>query len=325
MKKFLIPFFSFFILLSCSHKKNSDDRNQIIMGFSQIGTESAWRVRNTESILEAARAEGIQVVYDDAQQKQENQLKALRSFIVYQVDVIAFVPIVEDGWDNILREAKDAGIPVIIVDRKIVTSDENLYDAYIGEDGLEEGRKAAQFLVKKFGKEKRSFNIMQVHGTQNSSVEKERTAGFNEIIRKEKKFTIVNDSYGDFIRSRGKEIMDTLIKQNGSFSCNGKKIDIIFSQNDSMTLGILDSLEENGIAPGSDVTVVSIDAEQKSIDALKEKKLNCVVECNPNLGPDLIMLVKRLANLKGVPKVTYITESVFTENDDFSEIEPRGY
>ncbi|MBO4405014.1 MAG: ABC transporter substrate-binding protein [Treponema sp.] len=295
------------------------------MGFSQIGTESAWRVRNTESILEAARAEGIQVVYDDAQQKQENQLKALRSFIVYQVDVIAFVPIVEDGWDNILREAKDAGIPVIIVDRKIVTSDENLYDAYIGEDGLEEGRKAAQFLVKKFGKEKRSFNIMQVHGTQNSSVEKERTAGFNEIIRKEKKFTIVNDSYGDFIRSRGKEIMDTLIKQNGSFSCNGKKIDIIFSQNDSMTLGILDSLEENGIAPGSDVTVVSIDAEQKSIDALKEKKLNCVVECNPNLGPDLIMLVKRLANLKGVPKVTYITESVFTENDDFSEIEPRGY
>ena len=131
----------------------------LILGFSQIGSESAWRTRNTQSIFEAAEENDIQIIYDDAQQKQENQLKAIRSFIVYQVDVIAFVPIVEDGWDNVLTEAQEAGIPVIVVDRQI-NADTSLYAGFLGENGLEEGRRAARFLVNKCKNNNNTINIL---------------------------------------------------------------------------------------------------------------------------------------------------------------------
>lgn len=326
-KKFLVTAAALlFVLnsLSC-HGRTRSKRRSFILGFSQIGTESAWRNRNTTSILEAAREADIQVLYDDAQQKQENQLKALRSFIVYQVDVIAFVPIVEEGWDNILREAKEAHIPVIVVDRKIKTSDENLYVAYIGEDGKEEGRKAGEFLLEKYPGRSRNINIALIQGTEFSSVARDRTAGFMEAIGDEKRFNIIHNEYGDFLRSRGKEIADSFESRNGKLYAGGKIIDVIFSQNDAMTLGVLESLENRGINSGKDVTIISIDGEQKSIDALREGKLNCVVECNPNTGPELIHLVKTLMNRNTVPKETYIPEGVFTENDDMNGIPLRGY
>jgi simple sugar transport system substrate-binding protein len=303
---------------------------KLILGFSQIGSESAWRSRNTQSIYEAAEENNIQIIFDDAQQKQENQLKAIRSFIVYQVDVIAFVPIVEDGWDNVLKEAKEAGIPVILVDRQI-NADPSLYAGFLGENGLEEGRNAARFMLEKFT-DKDSVNIMEFSGTENSSVVRERAKGFREIIENDSRFKIIGSENGDFLRSRGKEITQDLIQKamdRGIFSKDslyyeGQKIDVIYSHNDSMTLGLLDTLETYGITTDKTV-IISIDAEQKSIDALTQGKLNCVVECNPNLGPVLMKLVRLIAEGRPIPRVTYIEEKVFTEKDDFSEYKPRGY
>ena len=156
--------------------------------------------------MEAAEENGIQIIFDDAQQKQENQLKAIRSFIVYQVDVIAFVPIVEDGWDNVLQEAS---IPVIVVDRQI-NADQSLYAGFLGENGLEEGRRAADFLVNKCKNSNRTVNILEMSGTENSSVVRERAKGFREIIAGDSKFKIIHSVDGDFLRSRGKEIGDNL-------------------------------------------------------------------------------------------------------------------
>ena len=334
-----ILFLLLFLLLNRNTGKKSEQNSaeqngKLILGFSQIGSESAWRTRNTQSIFEAAMENDIQIIFDDAQQKQENQLKAIRSFIVYQVDIIAFVPIVEDGWDNVLQEAKDAGIPVILVDRQI-NADPSLYAGFLGENGLEEGRNAARYLVQKYKNKNDDVLIFEMSGTENSSVVRDRAKGFREIIEADSKFKIIHSENGDFLRSRGKEIIENLIEQTRSSDTNGRfkndglyyglqKINAVYSHNDSMTLGLLDSIENYGINT-KDTVIITVDAEQKSIDALTEGKLNCVVECNPNLGPMLMHLVKQVAAGKPIPRITYIDETVFTEDDDFSKYEPRGY
>ena len=317
----------FIIKNNFNQNKNQEPQHEkLILGFSQIGSESAWRTRNTESVFEAAAENDIQILFDDAQQKQENQLKAIRSFIVYQVDVIAFVPIVEDGWDNVLQEAKDAGIPVILVDRQI-NADPSLYAGFLGENGLDEGRKAAQFLLNKCRNRTGPINIYEMSGTENSSVVRDRAKGFREIIETDPKFQIIHSEDGDFLRSRGKEIAENLItksvRKDGLYY-EGQKIDAVYSHNDSMTLGMLDTIEQYNVNTRNTI-IISVDAEQKSIDALKEGKLNCVVECNPNLGPMLMALVKQIALGEDIPRITYNYETVFTENDDFSMYEPRGY
>ena len=164
-------------------------------------------------------------------------------------------------------------------------------------------------------------------GTENSSVVRDRAKGFREVIATDSKFQIIHSEDGDFLRSRGKEIIENLIKssyrKDGLFF-EGERIDVVYSHNDSMTLGMLDSIENYGINTKNTI-IISVDAEQKSIDALAEGKLNCVVECNPNLGPKLMELVKEIAEGNEIPRITYNNETVFTENDDFSTYEPRGY
>ena len=299
------------------------EKESLIIGFSQIGTESSWRIRNTESIFEAASEKNIKILFDDAKQKQSNQLKAIRSFIVYQVDVIVFVPIVSDGWDNVLQEAKEAGIPVIVIDRQIDV-DSSLYAGFLGENGYEEGKTAGKFLLQKTeNMKKQKINILELSGTENSSIAIERAGGFREMIQKDSRLNIIHSEDGDFLRSRGKEIMDRILGMNNGLFLDGEPIDVIFSHNDPMTLGLLESFEKNNISDYP--IIISIDAEQECIDALVNGKINCVVECNPNLGPVLMDLVEAVAAKKEIPRVTYMEEKVFTENDDFSSYIPRGY
>lgn len=319
------------VLTGCTDKSKSnasaeEHHNNIILGFSQIGAESAWRTYNTKSIQDAAAKAGIQLLYANAEQKQENQIKAIRSFIVYQVDVIAFVPIVQDGWDNVLKEAKDAHIPVIICDRKIKTADKSLYACYIGTDSVEEGRNAARFLEKKYAEKEGPYNILEIRGTDGSSASDGRTQGFREILDKDKRFSIIYSESGDFIRSRGKEIAETILSANNNqLTIKGKPVNIIVSGNDGMTLGFLEVLHKHGIRTGERITVVTFDAQQEAIDDLRNGEINCVVECNPNIGPQVMDLVKKLVAKETIPRLTHVTESVFTENDDLTSLPPRGY
>ena len=329
MKKALITIIILFICISVltiiqcrklDQGKEEEIKENIILGFSQIGAESAWRKCNTSSIKTAALEEGVQLLFENAEQKQENQIKALRSFIVYQVDVIAFVPIVADGWDNILTEAKNAGIPVLITDRKITTSDENLYAGFIGTDSPQEGREGGNFLLRKFGD--RSANdpvkIIEISGTEGSSVAVGRAEGFREIIGNNPRFQIIHSESGDFLRSRGYEIMTRLLQQYDD-------IDVLYSHNDGMTLGAMDAMKEVGVRPGKDIVIITIDARQAAIDALKNGEVNCVIECNPKTGPAIIDLAKKLARGEKIPRLQHVHEEVFTEYDDLSVIAPRGY
>lgn len=299
------------------NKNTQEESESIILGFSQIGAESAWRNCNTRSVQDAAADGGIQLVFANAEQKQENQIKAIRSFIAYQVDVIAFVPIVADGWDNVLQEAKIAGIPVLLTDRKLNTNDKSLYAGFIGTDSEQEGREAAQFLLRKF-KNPEDVRIVEVSGTEGSSVAVGRANGFRELLVGHPQFKIIHTQSGDFLRSKGYEIMLSVLDQYSN-------IDVIFSHNDGMTLGILDALRQKKIRPGKDIVIVTIDAEQAAIDALRLGEINCVIECNPKTGPAIMDLAKRLAKGERIPRLLHVPEEVFAEGDNLDAIGPRGY
>src|SRR4051812_28927981 len=201
-------------------------QKKVVLGFSQIGAESEWRTANTESIKQAAKDSGIELKFSDAQQKQENQIKAIRSYIAQKVDVIAFSPVVESGWDTVLREAKAAKIPVVLTDRSVNSKDDTLYVTFMGSDFVEEGRKAGRWLVEKMKDQKGEVNIVELQGTVGSAPAIDRKKGFEEIIKADPKFKIVRSQTGDFTRAKGKEVMEAFLK------ADGKKINVLFAHND---------------------------------------------------------------------------------------------
>ncbi len=292
--------------------------NAVLLGYAQLGSESAWRIGNSESIKNAAQQAGIQLMFENAEQSQEKQIKAIRSFIAYQVDVIAFSPIVEDGWDNVLREAKEAGIPVLLVDRLIKTEDESLYTGFIGSDFYEEGRSAGLYLQKKAAGMDH-VRIVEIAGTEDSTPMRQRGSGFRDVLGNDEKYVILESISGDFLLSKGRECMESLLQ-------NHHDIDVLYSHNDSMTLGAIQAIEAAGLIPGKDIIIITVDGEQKAIDLLKEGKINCVVECTPLLGDVVMELTKKLAAGESIARNTYSVETVFTEFDkNLDSLPPRGY
>lgn len=313
------------IAVACGCGKGEDKKEpvndpKLLLGFSQIGAESAWRIGNTRDIEEQAENYHVSLMLENANQKQENQIAAIRRFIAYKVDVIAFSPIVEDGWDNVLLEAQKAGIPVILVDRDVSTEQEGLTACVIGADFYREGVMAAEYLLRKaddLGLE--TLNIVEITGTENSTPMRQRQAGFMDTIAGDERMTILESIDGDFLKSRGAECMRSLLESYGD------EIDVVYSHNDEMTLGAIPEIEKAGLIPGKDMIIISIDGGQKAIDVLKEGKINCVVECTPKLGRELMETALKLKAGEAVEPVIHPTEQVFSDEQDPADIAPRGY
>jgi galactofuranose transport system substrate-binding protein len=292
---------------------------KITLGFSQIGAESEWRTANTKSIKESAKEAGINLKFSDAQQKQENQIKAIRSFIAQRVDVIAFSPVVETGWEPVLREAKAAKIPVILTDRAVNTKDDSLWVTFIGSDFVEEGRRSARWLVDKMKDHPGTVNIVELQGTVGSAPAIDRKKGFEEIIRDKPKFKIIRSQTGDFTRAKGKEVMEAFLK------AEGKKINVLYAHNDDMAIGAIQAIEAAGIRPGKDIIIVSIDAVKGAFEAMIAGKLNVSVECSPLLGPQLMAAVKDVMAGKTLPKRIVTKEGVFPMEVAAKEFPNRKY
>ena len=304
------------LLSGCSERKPADDR--IVLGFSQIGAESEWRTANTQSIKSAAETMNIDLRFSDAQQKQENQIKALRNFIAQKVDVIAFSPVVETGWDTVLMEAKAAKIPVILTDRA-VTSDPSLYQGFIGSDFVEEGRKAARWVSAQFKDAATDVNIVELQGTVGSAPANDRKKGFEEIIAANPHLKIVRSQSGDFTRSKGKEVMEAFLK------AEPRKINVLYAHNDDMAIGAIQAIEEAGLKPGSDILIVSVDAVKGAFEAMIAGKLNATVECNPLLGPQLMTSVTEVVAGRPIPKRIVVDEEMFTMETAKQHIQSRKY
>jgi ABC-type sugar transport system substrate-binding protein len=283
----------------------------LIIGFAQLGAESEWRVANTKSIKETADALGVELRFSDAQQKQDKQIEAVRKLIIQTVDVIGISPIVETGWEEVFREAKAAGIPIILSDRRAAVP-EDLYVTYLGSDFLEEGRNAARVLAKLVNGEAK---IVELVGTIGSAPANDRFKGFREILKDYPGMKIIDSESGDFTRARGKEVMDAFLKQYGN------TITAVYAHNDDMALGAIQAIEDYGLKPGIDIKIVSIDASHGAFEAMIAGKLNATVECNPLLGPQFFALALKVVNGEPVPKWVPSKESIFFP-DNAAEILP---
>ena len=308
------------MLSGCGEKKESKEDPKLLLGFSQLGSESAWRIGNTRDIEMKAAEYGVSLMLENANQKQENQIAAIRRFIAYKVDVIAFSPIVEEGWDNVLKEAREAGIPVILVDRDINTKEQGLTTCLIGADFYKEGVMAGEYLIRKADSLKKDHvRIVEITGTEDSTPMRQRQAGFMDNIRKDSRMEVIKSVDGDFLKSRGAECMRELL------TAFGDQIDVVYSHNDEMTLGALTEIEQAGYVPGKDIVIISVDGGQDAINVLKEGKINCIVECTPMLGSTLMDTALKLNRGETVERMIHPEERYFSDEQDLSDLKPRGY
>lgn len=300
---------------SVSDPRPEKKYKDLIVGYAQIGAESEWRAANTISIKETADHLGVELRFLDAQQKQANQIEAVRKLIIQKVDVIGISPIVETGWDEVFQEAKDAGIPLILVDRRAAVS-EDLYVSYLGSDFLEEGRNAARVMEKLV---KGQANIVELVGTIGSAPANDRYTGFREILAGYPGMQIIDSRSGDFTRARGKEVMEAFLKEHGH------QITAVYAHNDDMALGAIQAIEEYGLKPGTDIKIVSVDAARGAFEAMIDGKLNATIECNPLLGPQFFDLALKVVNGQPIPKWVPSIESIFYPEDASAILPTRKY
>lgn len=264
----------------------------VTVGFSQIGQESDWRTANTDSIKAAVAAAGWELKYDDAQQKQENQVKALRNFISQNVDYILFTGVVATGWDEVLKEVNEAEIPLILVDRmpEQATLDAITYAAAFGGDFVEEGRRMALWTanyVEKLGKSGEVLNVVILEGTTGSSAANDRQTGIMEVLAKYPNLKVIASQTGNFTRAEGQAVMESFLKAN-------EKIDILLAHNDDMALGAIESIKAAGKDPGQDIIIVGCDAPKTAFDAIIAGDMNATIECTPLYGPFVVDALNKL-------------------------------
>lgn len=288
----------------------------LTVGFAQTGAESAWRTANTDSMKSEAEKRGITLKFSDGQGKQENQIRAVRSFITQGVDAIVIAPIVETGWEPVLKEAKRARIPVIVTDRTVQVSDESLYVCFIGSDFYTEGKMAADWLAKAV---KGTGNIVELQGTPGSAPANERRKAFADGLAAHPGLKIIDSQSGDFRRSGGKEVMEALLKKHG------KAINIVYAHNDDMALGAIQAIEEAGLKPGQDILLVSIDAIKEAVAAVAEGKLACTVECNPLFGPKVYDTIAKILAGQSVPKKDFNKDELFDATNAAKALPSRQY
>jgi ABC-type sugar transport system substrate-binding protein len=295
---------------------SGDGNDLITVGFSQVGAESDWRTANTESMKSTfTEANGYRLIFDDAQQKQENQLKAIRNFIQQEVDYIVLAPVTESGWDAVLKEAKDADIPVIIVDRMVDVSDDSLYTAWVGSNFKLEGQKACAWLkayqdAKKIDK----INIVDIQGTIGASAQIGRTEALNEAV-KANGWNLLAQQTGEFTQAKGQEVMESMLKQY-------KDINVVYCENDNEAFGAIDAIEAAGktVGPDGDILVMSFDTTKAGITDTQSGKIILNTECNPLHGPRVEEIIKTLESGGTPEKKAYVEEGVFAHGDEVPSV-----
>ena len=294
------------LLLTACAQEAPPEPKRTVVGFSQLGAESDWRVANTASMMEALSEEqGFELLYDNARQKQENQLLAVRNFIVQDVDIIVIAPAEETGWDAVLQEAKDAGIPVIIVDREVAVEDKELYLTAIGSDFLTEGKRAVQWMEQRFPDQ--LLRILHLQGSFGATAQLMRSKAIEDAVEANEDWQFAAQLAGDYTESKAYEEVRAFLEAGGEF-------DVLYSENDNMTFGALRALDEAGITYGRDgeVAVISFDSVRRALTACMEGKIDLCVECNPLHGPRVAELIHQYLAGQSIPKQIFVEEQVFT-------------
>lgn len=299
---------------------------KIVIGFSQVGAESEWRIAMSKILQDEFKKQSdFEFIFSDAQQKQENQLKSIRTFIQQKVNFIVFAPVVQTGWDAVLQEAKEAKIPVIVVNRRLTTSvgkPEDYMITFIGPDNLDAGRLAAKTMIEKFKDAPGPINVVQLEGTVGASTAVERKAGFEEILKGQSKLKIVKSQSGDYTRAKGKEVMEAFLK---SAKAEGLKIDALFAQSDDMGIGAMQAIEEAGLKPGKDIAIIGIDGVKGAFEAMIAGKQFATVENPVDYSAVLMKVIRDYNDKKELPKWTKLEFKVYTADVAQKELPNRRY
>ena len=331
MRKLISLLFCFLVLFSffltaCKKTNIVDDQEEnteglIVIGFSQVGAESDWRLANTKSMRETfSEANGYILILKDAQQKQENQIAAIREFISKKVNYIVFAPVTEEGWDEVLIEAKEANIPIIVVDRMIKTSDDSLYTCWVGSNFRKEGDLAVEWMEKTF-KDRDTLKIVHLQGNIGSSAQIGRTEGLTEGVNRNTGWEIIYQETADFYQVKGKELMEYVLKQYNN-------IDVVYCENDNMAYGAIEAMDmaEKSYGRDGDIVVISFDATHTGLEATLNGKINYNVECNPLHGPRVEAIIEQLIKGEMPNKFVYVDEVAFDTNTITQEdIDARAY
>ena len=299
-----------FLLCACGNGAGVEEDRLIRVGFSQLGSESDWRAANTKSMTAAlSEQNGFELLFDNAKQKQENQLLAIRNFIQEEVDYIVLAPIMESGWEDVLQEAKEAEIPVILVDRQISAEDEELYSCWVGSDFRAEGDMAVQWLEEELvrsGKAGEPLRILHIRGTDGATAQIGRTAALESAVRRHPEWEIAGVLPGEYTEAKSYELVRDFLKTD-------RDIDVIYSENDNMCFGAMRALEEAGLSYGTDgqITLISFDAAQHALQLCLEGKINACMECNPLHGPRVADLIRQMENGEQPEKQNFVKETLF--------------
>lgn len=287
-----------------SNQPSSNDK-RIVVGFSQIGSESNWRRANTVSMTQALSEEnGYRLIFNDAQQSKDKQFRAIRDFIKQGVDYIVVAPVTEQDWEDVLTEAKNAGIPVIIVDRMINVKDDSLFTCWVGTNSAKEGAIAVQWMDSTFGDT--PLKIAHLQGTMGSTAQLGRTSSLDEGLAEHPQWTLAFRGSGDFTQAQGKKLVAELLEDGVAF-------DVIYAENDDMAYGAVEAMEAAGLAPGQDATIISFDGNRRALELAMEGKINYVLECNPLHGPRVRSVIEQLEAGEKPQKFTYVDGTSFDQ------------
>lgn len=277
----------------------------VTVGFAQVGHESDWRTANTQNFQDVFSAEnGYELSFVDCDNQHDAQIEAVRSFIAQELDYIILAPIQSAGWDVVLQEAQDAGIPVIIADREI-EADASMYDAWVGTNTTNEGITAGNWLAEYLGDAE--ANILVIEGSVGASAAIGRTNGFNSVAETMENWTILDSQSGDFTQEGGQEVMESFIKSyEGQFN-------VVVCQNDNEAYGAMDAMDAAGITYGvdGDVIIISYDATHDGLQYTLDGKFHCNVECNPIQAEVVSGVIQKMVAGEEYDAVTLVPDEAF--------------
>lgn len=318
MKRVLCLMLALILLTGCAAgEPEQPEENLIVVGISQVGAESDWRVANSESMKSVfTESRGYRMLFEDARQMQENQIMAVRKFIQQRVDYIVLMPLSETGWDSVLQEAREAGIPVILVDRMADVEDESLYAAHVGSDFYAQGRKAVAWMEREYCASSEDVEIVHIQGTLGSTAQLGRTGALEEGIRAHENWKLLAQLDGDFTQAKTYEVMCRYLDELPP----GQDIDVVYCENDNEAFGAIEALEKRGYVCGRDVNVICFDATRNALKLCMAGKISLAVECNPLLGPLVEETIRTLEAGQTPEKHHYIEEQQFTAGNLTEEI-----
>ena len=325
MRRYLAALTALVLLLAaCAPRQTGEEpeTSLTVVGISQVGSESGFRVANSESMRAVFTEEaGYHLLFEDARQKQENQISAIRRFIQQQVDYIVLMPIQETGWDSVLQEARDAGIPVILVDRMVSVKDGSLYASHVGSDFRLEGQRAVEWLEERVGDA--PINILHIQGTFGSSAQLRRTEALEEAVETHPNWNLLAQLEGDFTQAKTYEVVGSYLDSQES----PPELHVLYCENDNEAFGAVQALEERGYVCGPEgVEVITFDATRQGLILCLEGRISLAVECNPLLGPLVEEVIRTLEAGRTPERHYYGQEQLFTQQDlsqDF--IDQRAY